>query len=131
VVTEVPAAADFGTSEVTPASTPTPGAFVATVAAAAVAAAADDAVGFVLERGAENVTADQLTAALLGVLGRLRAWVAGTGSETALADCRALLPGVIARTDNRGPLDALLAACEGGEPGAVGAALEAFRGIMP
>ena len=112
-------------------ATPTPGAFVATVAAAAVRAAADDAVGYVLQQGAANVTADQLTAALLGVLGRLREWTAGTGGETALADCRALLPGVIARADNRDALTALLAACEGGDAAGVGAALEAFGGIMP
>lgn len=112
-------------------STPTPGAFVATVAAGVVGALADDAVAYVLEHGAPNVTADQLTAALLGVLGRLRDWTAGSGSETALADCRALLPGVIARADNSGPLEALLGACESGDRAQVGAALEVFAGIVP
>lgn len=114
-----------------PQSSPTPGAFAATVAAGAVRAVADDAVGFVLERGAENVTATQLTAAVLGVLGRLRDWTEGTGGGTALADCRALLPGVIARADNKGPLRELLAACEGGDAQQVRAALGAFAEIMP
>lgn len=112
-------------------SSPTPGAFAATVAAGAVAAVADDAVSFALAQGPENVTADQLTAALLGVLGRLRDWTAGTGGESALADCRALLPGVIARAENRGPLEALLQACESGEAQQVGAALGAFEGLLP
>lgn len=123
-------AADDAKSE-TVALLPTPGALAATVAAGAVAAVADDAVGYVLAQGAANVTADQLTAALLGVLGRLRDWTQGTGGETALADCRALLPGVIARAENRQPLEALLAACESGDAAQVGAALGPFAGIMP
>ena len=121
VVTETPASAE----------TPTPGALAAAIASGVVAAVADDAVGFVLEHGAANVTADQLSAALIGVLGRLRAWVDGTGGETALADCRALLPGVMARADNDAPLTALLAACESGDRAAVAAALEAFAGMLP
>lgn len=103
----------------------------AEIASDVVAAVADDAVAFVLEKGAANVTADQLTAALLGVLGRLGAWVAGTGGETALADCRALLPGVIARSENHATLDALLAACESEDAAIVEAALQPFAALLP
>lgn len=110
---------------------PLSGTLAGAIAAGVVARVSDDALAFVLEHGAANVTADQLAAALLGVLGRLRAWVDGMGGETALDDCRALLPGVIARSENVEPLQALLLACESGDRAALGAALEAFAGIMP
>lgn len=55
----------------TSAQTSTLEAFGAEIASAVVANVADDAVAFVLEQGTANVTAEQLTAALLGVAGRL------------------------------------------------------------
>ena len=107
------------------------GALGGEIAAAVVDKVSDDALTFVLEKGAANVTADQLTAALLGLLGGLQRWVAGAGGDTAIEDCRALLPGVIARSTNHAPLDALLAACESGDKAAVTAALEPLKALLP
>ena len=60
-----------------------------------------------------------------------RYWTEGTGGETALADCKALIPGVLARADNLDALTALLRACESEDAQQVRDALALFAEIMP
>lgn len=87
----------------------------------------EDALVFVLANGTATATADQLTGGLLGLLQRLSMWVSGQGGETAPVDCQAVLPGVIARSDNPALLNALLAACESGDRALVSSALAPLR----